>query len=336
MRYVGSHELRPDELDDGPVVVARRRERRVRRLGRLLERQRRRHLRGDDDACGRADEARVDVGAVQRERPDEPQRLRVRDVDLREHRLRGEVRHRDRRRGGTGRQPVPTPREHEQPVACEQELVAPAAVELQRVEQPRSRLGDVDGVEPAARDGEQGRAVRLDEIRLVDALLLDVGAGVVDALRPRRGAGRRDGDAGRQASSDERGAAEAPRADERRRLRLDVAEQVAAGAERHEPRGLRGGGRAGVAGGRVTSRPVQARGGEHERRRDKRHPPRESHALVIDGRGRTLLRSVLSGDAPDGSRARRRAARGGLRRRQGGGDPALALRLRPECAARLP
>ena len=54
--------------------------------------------------------------------------------------------------------------------------MAPAAVELQRVEQARSSVADIDGVEPPTGDGEEGRAVRLDEIRLVHTLLLDVGA----------------------------------------------------------------------------------------------------------------------------------------------------------------
>ncbi len=160
--------------------------------------------------------------------------------------------------------------------------MAPPVVELQRVEQSRARLGDVDGIESAAGDREEGRAVRLDEIRLVDALLLDVGARVVDTLRragvARPRAGRRDRGAGDAAG--DRPTTEAPRADERQRLRLHVAEQVAAGAKRQQASGVRSGRGRGLAGGRVAGGPAEAHG-EHEGCRDECRPLSEAHVLVI-------------------------------------------------------
>jgi hypothetical protein len=60
--------------------------------------------------------------------------------------------------------------------------VTPPSVERQRVEDVRLRLVDIDRLESARGDDEQCRAVRLDQVRLVDALFLDVRAGVVDTL----------------------------------------------------------------------------------------------------------------------------------------------------------
>ena len=61
--------------------------------------------------------------------------------------------------------------------------MAQPGVERERVEQARLRAADVDRVQLPVRDGEERVAVRLDDVGLVDALLLDVRAGEVDALR---------------------------------------------------------------------------------------------------------------------------------------------------------
>src|SRR5581483_4070138 len=129
------------------------------------------------------------------------------------------------------------PREDEQAVVREQELLAEAGVELQRVEQARLARGDVDGLDAAVRDGEERRAVRLRQVGLVHALLLDVRAGVVDALGLAAvgGGGARDSDRERRDAP----AAEAPGADQRGRVRPRIDEQLAAGAERDEARRAR-------------------------------------------------------------------------------------------------
>ena len=100
--------------------------------------------------------------------------------------------------------PVAAAREHEQPVAVQEQLVAQPRLERERVEQPRLRTGDVDRAQLPVRDGEERVPVRLDEVRLVDSFLLHVRAGEVDALDrsrarrrgrraapPRSGSGRR-------------------------------------------------------------------------------------------------------------------------------------------------
>ena len=69
--------------------------------------------------------------------------------------------------------------------------MAQRPLERERVEQARLQAGDVDGAQAPVRDREERLAVRLDEVGLVDAFLLDVRAGEVDALDAarRRGAG---------------------------------------------------------------------------------------------------------------------------------------------------
>ena len=146
----------------------------------------------DDDPGGRADEPRRDVGAVERERADEPQLGRVGHVDLSEDgvgRLVGGDAGGER---GQRLDPVAAAREDEQPVAVQEQLVAQPRLERERVEQPRLRTGDVDRAQLPVRDGEDRVPVRLDEVRLVDTFLLHVRAGEIDALdgcRRRRGAG---------------------------------------------------------------------------------------------------------------------------------------------------
>ena len=90
----------------------------------------------------------------------------------------------DHPRGHRGQRldPVAAAREHEQPVAVQKQLVARRRLERERVEQARLRAADVDRAQLSARDGEERVAVGLDHVGLVDALLLDVRARVVDAL----------------------------------------------------------------------------------------------------------------------------------------------------------
>src|SRR5919197_917829 len=110
--------------------------------------------------------------------------------------------------------------------------MAPPVVELERVEQSRFPPADLDRLEPAVLDDEQGDAVRLHQVGLVDAGLLDVRARVVDALlggrtrRRRIRPARPHRDAGRMA--------EAIRAGEPGRLRLHITEQVWARAKGEE------------------------------------------------------------------------------------------------------
>ena len=215
--------------DDGLVVTLGRRDRLRRAVGRDLEGQRCRDLCGGDDTDARADESRGDVGAVELERADEPELGRVGDVHLGQDRL-GRLVGGDPG-GGRGQRldPVAAAREDEQPVAVEQQLVSRRAVELERVEQPRPQAGDVDGAQAPVRDREERLAVRLDQVRLVDALLLDVRAGEVDALDRRGGAGGRRRGLDRAPAED----AEPVRADEA--LRLASSRSRAAGRRSRTP-----------------------------------------------------------------------------------------------------
>ena len=156
--------------------------------------------------------------------------------------------------------PVATTRDDEQPRTVQEELVFRAGSELERVEQTRLRIADVDGVQLPVRDGEEGVPVRLHQVGLVDALLLDVRAREVDALL-RRGCACRLGD---PVTADHR-AAEPVRADETGRVQLCVAKQLAAGAKRDESRGIRV---------RAGHRSAQRQGRESGQRRE------ESNVLI--------------------------------------------------------
>ena len=223
----------------------------------------------DDDPGGRADEPRRDVGAVERERADEPQLGRVGHVDLSEDgvgRLVGGDACGER---GQRLDPVAAAREDEQPVAVQEQLVAQPRLERERVEQPRLRTGDVDRAQLPVRDGEDRVPVRLDEVRLVDTLLLHIRAGEIDALdgcRRRRGAGDGWERLVRQWAADR---AVAVGADEPLRLSLRVAEQLTAGAERGQLRLRRLRSRAGGGAGQGDGR-----GG---RQHDQRQASSELH-----------------------------------------------------------
>ena len=125
--------------------------------------------RGGDDHPGRvAVEARADQRAPDPLRAQDAHGARIFHVDLREDRdgpppevdarcvLRGVV---------VG--------EHQQALAREEQLVAEPG-NLDRPEEPRRPSGG-DRVYPAGGDREDLRAARLDEVRLVDSRLLDVG-----------------------------------------------------------------------------------------------------------------------------------------------------------------
>ncbi len=254
--------------DDGAVLLRRGGEI-LRRPGRrLLERQLARHLRRGDDPHAAADEPRGHVRAVERERADEAEPLRIGHVHLGENRLR-RLPGRDPR--GDRRQrldPVAAAREHHEAVAVQQQLVGHVGVERERVEQARRRIADVDGVQLPVRECEERVAVRLDDVGLVDALLLHVRAGEVDALLGRAGIG---GSRRRLDPATEERRAEPVGADEAARVRLRVGEQLAARAEGGETLRLRG------LGCRTVSRSDQC--GDHEQgeRRDERHPFQKVH-----------------------------------------------------------
>ena len=255
--------------EHGLVLALRGGDRLGRAVGGLLERERGGQLGGDDDPGGRADEPRRDVGAVERERADEPQLGRVGHVDLSEDgvgRLVGGDAGGER---GQRLDPVAAAREDEQPVAVQEQLVAQPRLERERVEQPRLRTGDVDRAQLPVRDGEDRVPVRLDEVRLVDTLLLHIRAGEIDALdgcRRRRGAGDGWERLGRQWAADR---AVAVGADEPLRLPLRVAEQLTAGAERGQFRLRRLRSRAGGGAGQGDGR-----GG---RQHDQRQASSELH-----------------------------------------------------------
>ena len=107
-------------------------------------------------------------------------------------------------------------------------------LERERVEQARLRAADVDRAQLPVRDGEERVAVRLDDVGLVDALLLDVRAGVVDALL-----GSCRAAPSPRASGDIVGPHAAPKPygpTKRFGVRLRVGEQLAARAERGQAR----------------------------------------------------------------------------------------------------
>ena len=120
---------------------------RRRRAGRRRDvRQLDRHLRRGDDADDAADHARRDVGAVERQRLHDFEMRRVGDVDLGQHRVRGLRPDHVCRHRGQRLDPVAAARKDEQARAGEEELMAPAVVEPERVEELRLRAADVDGV----------------------------------------------------------------------------------------------------------------------------------------------------------------------------------------------
>ena len=168
--------------------------------------------RRDHDPRARPDESGVHEPAVHGERLGDLHRRRIGDVHLGELRGRapGQVRRgaerardggdRPRKRNGV-RDLV---RDHEQPVAVEEELRAGAALpEAECAGDTRHPARDRDGLERVPRDREDRGAVRLHDVGLVDALLLVVrrriggrgrGAGVGGgADHPRRRRRRRGG-----------------------------------------------------------------------------------------------------------------------------------------------
>ena len=244
--------------EGGPVRLLGRGDRLRRAVVRRLEGQRGGDLGGRDDADTRPDEPGGDVGAVERERADEAEPGRLGDVHLGQNRLRRLI---GSDPGGRCRQrldPVAAAREHEQPVAVQEQLVTRAPVERERVQEARPQSGDIDGAQAPVAEREERLPVRLDEVGLVDAFLLDVRAREVDALNRRHGA-RRHGSGG-HGRLDDRAAAEPIRADEALRLGLRVAEQLAAGAERGQPRLARFRSRASRSPRRRRSPPPAPRG----------------------------------------------------------------------------
>ena len=151
----------------------------------------------------------------------------------------------------------PAARDDEQAVAVEEQLVARAVRELQGAHEARLVCAHVDGEEPVGADDVDRRAVRLDEVGLVDALLLHVRRRVVHA---RHGRARVPRGAGRRRCRHRGGDARPPRRRARRRPR---AAAHAASRTRAAPGRSR---TAATAGSRASSRPRRARpsaGGEH-------------------------------------------------------------------------
>jgi hypothetical protein len=198
---------------------------------------------GEDDPYGAADEAGGEVRPVELERADDAHPCGIADVDLgddRSHRHEGRADpHRAVGNGQDG-----DAGQHEQAIAVEQELVRPTPGEPERPEGPRPRA-HVERAEAVADHDERLSAVRLHEVRLVDAVLLDVRAGVC-VLRGLPGA---VGDGGRRLSAapptGERDV-EPVRADERQRVPRGVRAELRAPVERSETRYRR---RRGVRGG---------------------------------------------------------------------------------------
>ena len=93
------------------------------------------HLRGGDDPNAAADELRGDVRPVEGQRANEAQRFRIRDVDSARDGLRRRVRHHPAGHRRKRLRPVAAARENEQAVAVQEQLVARAWIELQRVQQ---------------------------------------------------------------------------------------------------------------------------------------------------------------------------------------------------------
>ena len=259
--------------DDGAVVLAAAASVLLRRRLRLLERQRARHLRRGDDPGAAADEPRGDVRAVERQRADEAQRA----SDRRRRSRRAPTAPARRARSSAPRSPAAARSSSRRARGRAGGRRAGAArgsgrVELERVEQARLRIADVDGVQLAVRDREERVAVRLDDVGLVDALLLHVRAGVVDALL---GRGRRR----RAAAAPSRRDADRPQPSpygptKRRGLRLRVAEQLAARAEGDET--WRGAASCARLGGRTVGGADESGGDEKHQRREERDAFSES------------------------------------------------------------
>ena len=124
-------------------------------------------------------------------------------------------------------------REDEQPGAVKEQLVAPGLRQLQGAGQARLPCAHVDREKPVGPDDEQRRAVRLDQVGLVDALLLHVRRRVVDAGRSGGPARLRRRD---HRVLHARHTAEPPRPNERQGMLLRVGEQAGARAEGLEAR----------------------------------------------------------------------------------------------------
>ena len=129
------------------------------------------------DPRGLAGEARAHVAALDVERVDPAQPTGIRHVDLDQARSRHPLREPEDLALGVERG------DDEHTVAAQQQRVLCAVGQLQRVDHYRGRGPHVDGVHGVAGDDERMRAVRLDDVGLVDALLLHVGAREVVAGR---------------------------------------------------------------------------------------------------------------------------------------------------------
>ncbi len=79
---------------------------------------------------------------------------------------------------------APAARDGDDPIAGEEQILCPET-EVDRSRQRQPAVTDRDDVELSARDHDDSLTVRLDDVGLVDAELLDVGCGEVVA-RPRR------------------------------------------------------------------------------------------------------------------------------------------------------
>ncbi len=161
----------------------------------------------------------------------------------------------------------------------QEQLVAAARIELERVEELRLRGANVDGVQLAVGNGEERVAVRLHDVRLVDSLLLDVRAGEVDTLLGGRRRRRSFPGAGRRVEC--HGPTEPVWPDEASGLRLGVPEQIGASAERDEAAGLGRGVGTRALGGREVGCAAKCGGGNEDReRREQSDAFSEVHHLV--------------------------------------------------------
>ena len=173
----------------------------------------------------------------------------------------------------------------------------PAVRQVECVDEPWPTRAHVDGVELPACDGEEVRAVRLDQVGLVHPFFLDVGARARDARSRRRGTAHRHRcprRCGRRRGT-QLGAAHAgntPRADDPGSVLLRVGQEPAAGAQSLEPRRfgrfreMRRGGR--VAGGLRGQR-------RRERCEDDQGCSELSHLRLSVRSGRWDCHTVRSG-----------------------------------------
>ena len=194
----------------------------------------------------------------------------------------------DRTRAGVGDHARTAVADHQQAVAVEQQARGPHVVEADGAKVPGGRAGHVGRLHASGGDAEDGVAVRLHEVRLVHAGLLDVGAREIDA-GPRASGRRRRGPAaerlgggdgahgqrGAQSIAPHHGDRPAPHVAEESLARREPGQRRLRRPGRRCGRrrrgGVAGGGRAPAAGD--ADRRERSRGAPHEQSSTHHVPP---------------------------------------------------------------